>query len=49
MVRDAFTGAFEHAVIVTNDTDLREPLRIVIEEAGLPVTLLTPNVHPTEI
>jgi len=48
MVRDAFTGAFEHAVIVTNDTDLREPLRIVIEEAGLPVTLLTPNVHPTE-
>ncbi len=48
LVRDAFTGAFEHAVIITNDTDLREPLRIVVQEAKLPVTLLTPNVHPTE-
>jgi uncharacterized LabA/DUF88 family protein len=48
LVRDAFTGAFEHAVIVTNDTDLREPLRIVVQEAGLPVTLLTPTVRPTE-
>lgn len=48
LVRDAFTHAFDHAVIVTNDTDLKEPLRIVVQEAGLPVTLLTPNVHPTE-
>lgn len=48
LVRDAFNGAFEHAVIVTNDTDLKEPLRIVVQEAKLPVTLLTPNVHPTE-
>jgi uncharacterized LabA/DUF88 family protein len=48
LVRDAFMGAFEHAVIVTNDTDLKEPLRIVVQEAGLPATLLTPNAHPTE-
>jgi uncharacterized LabA/DUF88 family protein len=47
LVRDALKGAFEHAAIVTNDTDLREPLRIVVEEAKLPVTLLTPVVHPS--
>ena len=46
LVRDAFAGAFEHAVIVTNDTDLKEPMRIVVDEAGLPVTLLTPASNP---
>ncbi|HEX4079764.1 MAG TPA: hypothetical protein VHX61_12920 [Rhizomicrobium sp.] len=29
-----------------NDTDLCEPIRIVIQEAGLPVTLLTPVNQP---
>ncbi|MGB6690810.1 MAG: hypothetical protein WBE76_23500 [Terracidiphilus sp.] len=47
LVRDAFTKAFEHAALLTNDTDLKEPLRIVIEEARLPVTLLTPTPHPS--
>lgn len=46
LVRDAFMGVFDHAVIVTNDTDLREPLRLVAEEAGLPATLLTPVGNP---
>jgi hypothetical protein len=46
LVRDAFTGAFEHAPVITNDTDLNEPLRIVVREAKLPVTLLTPVDHP---
>ncbi len=31
LVRDAFLGGFEHAAIVTNDTDLREPLRLVVQ------------------
>ncbi len=48
LVRDAFTGAFEHAAIITNDTDLKEPLRIVVEEAKLPITLLTPVAQPAE-
>jgi len=48
LVRDAFTGAFEHAVIVTNDTDLKEPLRLVVQEAKLPATLLTPSNNPAE-
>jgi hypothetical protein len=47
LVRDAFTRAFEHAAIITNDTDLKEPLRIVVQEAKLPVTLLSPVAHPS--
>ncbi len=46
LVRDALRGTFEHAAVITNDTDLAEPLRIVREEAGLPVTLLTPVGNP---
>jgi uncharacterized LabA/DUF88 family protein len=48
LVRDAFTGAFEHAVVITNDTDLKEPLRIVTQEANLPLTLLSPDGNPSE-
>ena len=39
---DAMKGSFEHAALLTNDSDLKEPLRIVVEELGLPVTLLCP-------
>ena len=46
LVRDAFAGAFEHMVILTNDTDLKEPLRMVVQEAKLPATLLTPTSNP---
>ena len=42
LVRDAFVGAFEQAAILTNDTDLVEPIRIVTAETKLPVILLTP-------
>jgi len=42
LVRNALTGAFEHAAVITNDTDLKEPLRIVAQEASLPITLLAP-------
>jgi uncharacterized LabA/DUF88 family protein len=46
LVRDAFTGAFDEAAVLTNDTDLMEPLRIVTEEAKRPLTLLTPVAQP---
>lgn len=42
LVRDAFTKAFDEAAVLTNDTDLVEPIRIVTQEAGMSVTLLTP-------
>lgn len=47
LVRDAFLKAFDEAAILTNDTDLVEPIRIVTQEAGLPVTLLTPVNKPS--
>jgi hypothetical protein len=46
LVRDAFRGAFELAAVLTNDTDLVEPVRIVTKELNLPVTLLAPSEDP---
>ncbi len=46
LVRDAFKGAFDLAAVLTNDTDLLEPIRIVRNELNLPVTLLTPVAKP---
>jgi hypothetical protein len=46
LVRDAFKGAFDVAAVLTNDTDLVEPLRIVTQEVRLPITLLTPVAKP---
>jgi uncharacterized LabA/DUF88 family protein len=43
LVRDALTNAFEQAAVLTNDTDLVEPIRIVTQEAGRKVILLTPT------
>lgn len=48
LVRDAFMKKFEHAAIITNDTDLCEPLRIVVTDTKLPVTLMTPVSKPAE-
>lgn len=46
LVRDALLGRFEHAAVITNDTDLCEPLRIVKDETHLPITLMTPVDKP---
>jgi hypothetical protein len=46
LVRDGFKGAFDLAAVLTNDTDLVEPIRIVTQELGLSVTLLTPIAKP---
>jgi len=46
LVRDAFKGAFDMAAVLTNGTDLVEPIRIVTQELGLPVALLSPNGQP---
>lgn len=46
LVRDAFTDKFDIAVVITNDTDLAEPLRIVSEEAKKKLVLLSPVPKP---
>lgn len=48
LVRDAFQGKFKTAAVLTNDTDLKEPIRIVVQELGLPVILLTPVNNPAK-
>lgn len=47
LVRDAFLNAFDVAVIVTNDSDLVEPIRIATVEAGKRVGLLVPVRYPS--
>ena len=42
LVRDAFLKLFEVAVVITNDTDFAEAIRIVTQEANLPVGILSP-------
>jgi len=45
LVRDALTDRFDAAVVLSNDTDLVEPIRIAVKEAGKSVILLSP-LHP---
>jgi hypothetical protein len=46
LVRDAFQKKFETAAVLTDDTDLAEPMRIVGQELGMPLILLTPTNRP---
>jgi hypothetical protein len=48
LVRDAFQAKFDTAAVLTNDTDLVEPIRIVVQESRLPVILLTPVNQPAK-
>ena len=43
MVNDAHKGDCDTAVLITNDTDLREPMRIVRNELGKTVGVLNPQ------
>jgi NYN domain len=45
LVRDAFQQRFEVAVLVTNDSDLAEPVPIVTQELKMPVGILNPHRH----
>ncbi len=46
LVRDAARGLFDVAGVLTNDTDLCEPIRITVSEFGLKVILLSPTGKP---
>ena len=47
LINDGYKKEYEAAVLVTNDSDLLEPIRIVRLELGLPVGLLNPQKHTT--
>jgi uncharacterized LabA/DUF88 family protein len=42
LVNDAHNNGFELAVVISNDSDLVEPIRIVIGELNLPVIVINP-------
>lgn len=43
LVADGFRGDYEQAVVITNDSDLVEPIRLVRSELQLPVHVLSPH------
>lgn len=45
LVNDAHNGEIECAVVVSNDSDLAEPMRIVGSELGLLVGLISPTTN----
>lgn len=47
LLHDGHLGRYELAVVVSNDSDLLEPIRIVTQELGLPVGLFNPHKHPS--
>jgi hypothetical protein len=47
LLRDAFTGQFDIAVVVTNDSDLYTPIEFTIQYAKLPVLILSPYKQPS--
>jgi uncharacterized LabA/DUF88 family protein len=47
LLNDGYKKDYELAVMITNDSDLLEPMRIVKQELNLPVGLVNPQRHPS--
>lgn len=48
LLMDGFLKTYELAVLVTNDSDLAEPVRMVINQLKLPVGILNPHQHHSQ-
>lgn len=49
MVNDGHRGRYDVAVLLTNDSDLLEPVKIVRHELNLPVGILNPQKRPSRV
>jgi hypothetical protein len=49
MLCDGFRDAYDVAALISNDTDLVEPLRVIREELGKGVALLSPSKYPSPL
>ena len=47
MIHDGHLGRYDVAVLVSNDSDLAEPVRIVRHELNKTVCMLNPHKHPS--
>jgi hypothetical protein len=45
LLRDAFLKQFEVAAVISNDSDLAEPIRIVSQELKQPICIINPHRH----
>lgn len=45
LLMDGFRGGYELAVLITNDSDLAEPVRMVRRELNLGIGILNPHQH----
>ena len=43
LLHDGFKGLFDVAVLITNDSDLAEPVRMVKQVLNLPIGILNPH------
>lgn len=48
LLRDCFRGEFETAIVVSNDTDLITPIKMVRDEFGCAVGLVNPHKKPAK-
>jgi hypothetical protein len=49
LLRDGYQGSYEAAMLVTNDSDLLEPLRIIRRELAKTVGILNPHPTPSRV
>jgi hypothetical protein len=49
LVNDGHRGRYEVAVLITNDSDLLEPLKMARYELNLPVGILNPQKRPSRV
>ena len=47
LLHDAHTGKFDIGVVISNDSDLLEPIKLVREHLKKPVGVLNPHKHPS--
>jgi uncharacterized LabA/DUF88 family protein len=49
LLLDGFRGDYEAAIVVSNDSDLAEPIRVVRQELQLPVGILNPQMDGSRV
>ena len=47
MLTDAFRGDCDQLIVITNDSDLAEPIRIINKELKIPVGVFNPHTQNT--
>jgi len=47
LLNDAHLNAFDHAIVITGDSDLVEPIKIIVNELKKKVTVINPQIRPS--